>query len=88
MRRILLSYSDACKRNMRRGGFDVGDWESVATDRSVWRQLVNKSKNAVEMRRRLENEDRKARRHGEISRGRKPSTTRLPACMSGCNRHG
>ena len=46
--RALLRYSDACGRDMQRGGVDVGDWESIASDRSAWSQLVNKSKNAVE----------------------------------------
>ena len=85
--RPLLRYSDACKRDMRRGGVDVDDWENVAPDRSAWRQLVNKSKDAVETRRRLEDEARRERRHGrhQHSAENQVPPDRLHVCR-GCNR--
>ena len=86
--RPLLRYSDACKRDMRRGGVDVDVWESVAPDRCAWRQLVNKSKDAVETRRRLEDEARRERRHGRNQQrtlGNQMPPDRLHVCR-GCNR--
>ena len=85
--RPLLRYSDACKRDMRRGGVDVDDWENVAPDRSAWRHLVNKSKDAEETRRRLEDEARRERRHGrhQHGAGNQVPPGHLHVCR-GCNR--
>ena len=69
--RSLLRNSVACKRDMRRGGTDIDDWESVTRDRSAWRQHVIKSKHTVETKRRLRDKARRGRRHPRNQQGAK-----------------
>ena len=85
--RPLLRFTDACKRDLRRGGADVESWEAVADDRSAWRRLVNGVMDEMESRRRLEDEARRARRHRrnqQVSDGREPPVS-LHVCQI-CNR--
>ena len=67
--RPLLRFTDACKRDMRRGEADVDNWEAVADDRSAWRMLVKGVGIAVKIRRRLEDEARRERRHQRNQQG-------------------
>ena len=80
--RPLLRFTDACNRDMRRGGADIGVWEDVADDRSAWRQLVNDTRDAVETRRRLEDETRRERRHQRNQQG--AENQELPARLFVC----
>ena len=85
--RPLLRFTDACKRDMRRGGADINNWEDVADDRSAWRRLVNDTKDAVETRRRHEDEARRERRHRrneQVAEDQEPPA-RLHVCQR-CNR--
>ena len=70
-------------RGMRHGGPDVDEWESVALDRSAWRQLINKSKYAVEMWLKLGDEAIKGRIHRINQQGleNQVSEDRLPVCQ-------
>ena len=63
VRRPILRFTDACKRDMRRGGADVDNWKAAEYDRSAWRLLVKGVGIAVETRRRLEDEARREKRH-------------------------
>ena len=51
VRRPILRFTDACKRDMRRSGADVDNWEAVADDRSARRMLVKGVGITVENRR-------------------------------------
>ncbi|KAI8510155.1 hypothetical protein Bbelb_125830 [Branchiostoma belcheri] len=57
--RPVLRYKDVLKRDMKAGGIDQTSWETVAADRSRWRQAV---KTGVVRPRRCSEQDGKSRR--------------------------
>ena len=38
-----LHYKDVCKRNLKALGTDINGWETLASERSAWRQEVQQS---------------------------------------------
>ena len=40
--RPYLRYKDTCKRDMKIGGIDINNWETVASDRGNWKSIVKR----------------------------------------------
>ena len=38
-----IKYKDVCKRNLKALGIDINGWETLASERSAWRQEVQQS---------------------------------------------
>ena len=46
--RLQLRYKDVCKRDLRAMDIDLTTWEAVASDRTAWRQTVQKGLSSFE----------------------------------------
>ena len=71
--RLQLRYKDVCKRDLKALGIDINGWETLASNRSAWRQAVQQG--LLEFEETLAEQaetkrlTRKARNQGEIREG-------------------
>lgn len=81
-----LRYKDVCKRDMKAFEIDTANWESLADDRSVWRQHLSSGLKKCELALKTAADDKRRKRKASQYDAQSSTNDSVFTCQS-CNRH-